>query len=209
MGINFGNLDTSVPTPTEVAPAPAGISLNLEKNTILDLAKASPGLKEAILGVGWDVARAGGDADLDISVFLLNADGKITSSSDVVFYNNKTAQGVTLTGDNRTGAGEGDDEQIILKLDQVSSSVQRIVACVTIDKAIERRQTFGMVDNSYVRLVNKETDQELARFNLKGDYSTDTAVIFAELVRTDNDWAFHAIGEGKQGDLNVLASLYQ
>ena len=99
--------------------------------------------------------------------------------------------------------------QIILKLGQVSSSVQRIVACVTIDKAVERRQTFGMVDNSYVRLVNKETDQELARFNLKGDYSTDTAVIFAELVRTDNDWAFHAIGEGKQGNLNVIASLYQ
>ena len=90
MGINFGNLDTSVPTPTEVAPAPAGISLNLEKNTILDLAKASPGLKEAILGVGWDVARAGGDADLDISVFLLNADGKITSGADVLQQQNSS-----------------------------------------------------------------------------------------------------------------------
>ena len=209
MGINFGNLDSSVPTPKEVAPAQPGISLNLEKNTVLDLAKAAPGLKEAILAVGWDVARAGGDADLDISVFLLNAHGKITSSADVVFYNNKTAPGITLTGDNRTGAGDGDDEQIILKLNEVSPDVQRIVACVTIDKAIERRQTFGMVDNSYVRLVNKETDQELARFSLKGDYSTDTAVVFAELVRSESDWAFHAIGEGKQGDLNVLASLYQ
>ena len=187
MGINFGNLDTTVPTPTEVAPAPAGISLNLEKNTVLDLAKASPGLTEAILAAGWDVARAGTDVDLDISVFLLNAEGKITGLQDVIFYNNKTAPGVTLTGDNRTGAGEGDDEQIILKLNEVSSSIQRIVACVTIDKAVERRQTFGM----------------------KGDYSTDTAIVFAELVRSGSDWAFHAIGEGKQGDLNAIASLYQ
>lgn len=209
MGINFGNLDTTVPTPTEVAPAPAGISLNLEKNTVLDLAKASPGLTEAILAAGWDVARAGTDVDLDISVFLLNAEGKITGLQDVVFYNNKTAPGVTLTGDNRTGAGEGDDEQIILKLNEVPSSIQRIVACVTIDQAVERRQTFGMVGNSYVRLVNKANDQELARFNLKGDYSTDTAIVFAELVRSGSDWAFHAIGEGKQGDLNVILSLYQ
>ena len=195
--------------PTEVTPTQAGISLNLDKSNFLNLEKVEPGLTHVDMAAGWDTSVAGPAYDLDIANFLVWTDGKIHSANDVIFYNNKTAQGVTLTGDNRTGAGEGDDEQIILKLDQVSSSVQRIVACVTIDKAIERRQTFGMVDNSYVRLVNKETDQELARFNLKGDYSTDTAVIFAELVRTDNDWAFHTIGEGKQGDLNVLVSLYQ
>ena len=90
----------------------------------------------------------------------------------------------------------------------MAPSVQRLVACITIFDAVNRRQTFGMVDNSYIRLVNQETDRELVRYNLKGDYSTDTAVIFAELVRSGNDWAFHAIGEGKQGDLNSIAAIY-
>lgn len=208
MGINFGNLNTGVPTPTEVAPT-VGVTLNLEKNTILDLTKAAPGLTHAVLAAGWDVVSVGTDADLDISVFMLHENGKITSGSDVIFYNNKTAPGIALLGDNRTGAGDGDDEQIEIDLNQIPSTVKRIVACVTIHDAVNRRQTFGMVENAYVRIVNKDTNQELARFNLKGDYSTDTAVIFSEVVRTDNGWAFHTIGEGKQGDLNTLASLYQ
>lgn len=208
MAINFETLNGSTSTPTEVTPTTSGVVLNLEKNTILDLSKVAPGLSLVSLGAGWDVANVGSDVDLDISVFLLNANGKITSASDVVFYQNRNALGVSLSEDNRTGMGEGDDETISLNLNQVSPSVQRIVACVTIYDAINRRQTFGVVENSYIRLVNQETNQELAKYNLKGDYSTDTAVVFAELVRSGNDWAFHAIGEGKQGDLNSLAALY-
>ena len=208
MAINFGNLDATAPAPPEVAPTTAGVVLNLEKNTILDLSKTDPGLSMVTLGAGWDTARSGADIDLDISVFLLNGNGKITTASDVVFYQNQNAPGVSLSGDNQTGQGDGDDETITINLSQVAPSVQRLVTCITIFDAVNRRQTFGMVDNSYIRLVNQETDRELVRYNLKGDYSTDTAVIFAELVRSGNDWAFHAIGEGKQGDLNSIAAIY-
>ena len=203
--MDFGNLGG---TPQ---PQSNGV-LNLTKGGVLDLVKVAPSLKRVILGCGWDVANNGPTADLDLSAILVPKNARISGENvtqHVVFYNNPSVQGVRSTGDNRTGVGEGDDEQIILKLNEVPSSIQRIVACVTIDQAVERRQTFGMVDNSYVRLVNKANDQELARFNLKGDYSTDTAIVFAELVRSGSDWAFHAIGEGKQGDLNAIASLYQ
>ena len=109
MAINFTSLGgpaNPTPTPTEVAPATGGVSLDLEKNTILDLAKAAPGLTKVDLCAGWDISAGGADFDLDISAFLLNEAGKITSASDVIFYNNKTAPGIHLNGDNRTGAGD-------------------------------------------------------------------------------------------------------
>ena len=208
MAINFDNLNPSTPQPTEATPT-AGVTLNLEKNMVLDLSKADPGITNATLGAGWDVSQMGPDADLDIFSFLLDANGKISAVGDVIFYNNRNMNGLTLSGDNRIGAGEGDDEQIFIDLRQVPDRVQRILTGVSIFEAVPRRQTFGMINNAYIRLVNKDTDQELARFDLKGDYSTDTAVIFAELVRSGNDWAFHTIGEGKQGDLNSLIGLYQ
>lgn len=209
MAINFNTLTGDTSTVKEVTPVSQGISLNLEKNSILDLAKVEPGLKKVDMCAGWDVAVGGADFDLDISVFLLNSAGKITSASDVVFYNNKHVNGITLNGDNRTGAGDGDDEVISIDLDTVSSSVSKIVCCVTIDQAIARRQTFGMVNNSYVRLVNKDNGKELCRFELKDNSSTDTAVVFAELVRDNGSWVFHTIGEGKQADLNGLAAMFQ
>ena len=208
MAINFTSSGGEVSTPTEVTPTQSGISLNLEKNTVLDLAKAAPSLNNVDLCAGWDIAVSGVDFDLDISVFLLNEAGKITSASDVVFYNNPVANGIQLNGDNRTGAGEGDDETITLNLQAVSPTVNKIVCAVTIDQALARRQTFGMVNNSYVRLVNKDTGSELCKFQLKDDYSTDTAVVFAELVRNGASWAFHAIGQGKQADLNGIAALF-
>ncbi len=212
MAIDFSNLTSTTTTPVapvEVTPAAPGITLNLEKNAVLDLAKVAPGLTNAKLCAGWDVSAGGAQFDLDISVFMLNSAGKITSGNDVVFYNHPEVPGVKLEGDNRTGAGEGDDETINLDLNAVNPAVAKIVCCITIDQAMARRQTFGMVNNSYVRLVNKETDQELCRFPLKDDYSTDTAVIAAELVRNGNGWAFHSIGEGKQADLNGLAATFQ
>lgn len=230
MGINLGTTATSsapigASTPVTPTPAPTpaptpvgaeevalpngGVTLNLAKNTVLDLTKRNPGLSKVKLGAGWDVAQTGVDFDLDISAFLLNANGKITSGSDVIFFNNMTAPGVHLNGDNRTGAGEGDDEIIDIDLSAISPSVTKIVFCVTIADAIARRQTFGMVNNAYVRLMDAaQGDKELCRFILKEDASTDTAVIFAELSKNGADWEFKTIGEGKQGDLNTIATIY-
>ena len=171
--------------------------LNLRKNDILDLTKKVPGLKKVVLGAGWDVAQNGQDFDLDIAALMVGANNKVQRiPDDVIFFNNMRADGIYLEGDNRTGAGEGAD-------------IQKIVFCVTIYDAQAKRQTFGMVDNSYVRLLDAENNErEICRFNLKQDSSTVTAVIFAELFKEGMDWRFKAIGEGKIADLNGILSLY-
>ena len=207
------------PAPAPAAPAapaatpitmPSGaITLDLTKGSVLDLTKRNPGLRHIKAGCGWDVAGMGAAFDLDVSAFLLGANGKISSGADVVFFNNMSVPGVKLSGDNRTGVGEGDDETIEIDLTAVPATVSRIVICVTICEAVARQQTFGMVNNSYVRLLDADQgDKDLCIFRLKEDGSTSTAMIFAELVRNGADWEFKAIGEGKQGDLNTLAALY-
>ena len=234
MGINLGDLTseatsaplganstqvTSAPAPavapTPVAPeptpiqVPGGVSLNLSKNTVLDLTKRNPGLTKVVLAAGWDVAQTGADFDLDISAFMLKNNGKISSGNDVVFFNNMQQPGIKLNGDNRTGAGEGDDETIDIDLALVPHDVHRIAFCVSIADAVNRRQTFGMVNNSYVRLLDAaNNNKEICRFVLKDNYATDTSVIFAELIRKGNEWDFKALGEGKQGDLNAIAAYY-
>ena len=183
--------------------------LNLQKNDILDLTKRNPGLKSVTLGAGWDISYGGVDFDIDIAAFMLDANNKFNTVSNVIFFNNKQGQGIALSGDNRTGAGEGDDETITIELDQISSDIQKIVFVVTIHEAQSRRQTFGMVNNSYVRLLDTaNNDRELCRFNLKADGSTATSVIFAELYREFGEWQFKAVGEGKIADLNGVLALY-
>nr|WP_317334103.1 TerD family protein [uncultured Romboutsia sp.] len=183
--------------------------LNLQKNDILDLTKRNPGLKSVTLGAGWDISYGGVDFDIDIAAFMLDANNKFNTVSNVIFFNNKQGQGIALSGDNRTGAGEGDDETIHIELDQISSGIQKIVFVVTIHEAQPRRQTFGMVNNSYVRLLDRaNSDRELCRFNLKSDGSTATSVIFAELYRDSGEWQFKAVGEGKIADLNGVLALY-
>ena len=184
--------------------------LNLRKNDILDLTKKVPGLKKVVLGAGWDVAQTGQDFDLDIAALMVGANNKVQRiPDDVIFFNNMRADGIYLEGDNRTGAGEGDDERIDIDLSQIRPDIQKIVFCVTIYEAQAKRQTFGMVDNSYVRLLDAENNEkEICRFNLKQDSSTVTAVIFAELFKEGMDWRFKAIGEGKIADLNGILSLY-
>lgn len=184
--------------------------LNLRKNDILDLTKKVPGLKKVVLGAGWDVAQNGQDFDLDIAALMVGANNKVQRiPDDVIFFNNMRADGIYLEGDNRTGAGEGDDERIDIDLSQIRPDIQKIVFCVTIYDAQAKRQTFGMVDNSYVRLLDAENNErEICRFNLKQDSSTVTAVIFAELFKEGMDWRFKAIGEGKIADLNGILSLY-
>ena len=185
-------------------------ALNLQKNQILDLTKKNPGLEKVILGAGWDIAKNGYDFDLDIAAFLLNSNGKVQNiPQDVIFFNNMEAPGIALEGDNRTGAGDGDDERITIDLSQIRSDIAKIVFVVTIHEAQAKRQTFGMVENSYVRLVDLENNKrEICRFNLKENGSTATSVIFAELNRKGSEWQFKAIGEGKIADLNGILGIY-
>ena len=184
MAINLGgNFNFNNQTSTQQIPV-----LNLKKNDILDLTKKEPGLQQVMLGAGWDVANNGQDFDLDISAFLLDQNNKVNSVENVVFFNNKSAQGVQLMGDNRTGFGDGD---------------------VTIADAQTKRQTFGMVNNAYVRLLDtQKNNREICRFDLREHGSTATAIIFAELFRSGSDWQFKAIGEGRVADLNGILALY-
>lgn len=184
--------------------------LNLSKGGVLDLTKQDKVYSKINVGGGWDVAINGPSADLDLSAFLLDRNGRITDiSRQVVFFNQMRQNGIFLNGDNRTGAGEGDDEVMKIDLSQVPSNISKIVACVNIFEAQSKGQTFGLIDNAKVRLVDEDTNQELASFSLKDDYSTDTAIVFAELVRDDNNhWYFHAIGDGKQGDLQTIALMF-
>jgi len=207
MGINLG----SIMGGNNQAPADNGVNaLNLRKNDVLDLTKKNPGLLQVILGAGWDVANNGQDFDLDIAAFLLNKSNKVGRiPEDVIFFNNMAGDGIRLEGDNRTGAGEGDDERIQIDLSQIRSDVEKIVFVVTIHEAQAKRQTFGMVENSFVRLLDvKNNEREICRFNLKENGSTVTSVIFAELYRAGSEWQFKAIGEGRIADLNGILSLY-
>jgi len=209
MGINLGAGFENLNGNSSISNQSAGI-LNLNKNDILDLTKRNPGLKKVSLGAGWDIANNGLDYDLDIAAFLLDSNNKFNTVSNIIFFNNKEGQGISLAGDNRTGAGEGDDERIRIDLESIPAHVQKIVFVVTIHEAQAKRQTFGMVENSYVRLLDEENNErEICRFNLKENGSTVTSVIFSELYKQNGEWQFKAIGEGKIADLNGVLALYQ
>ena len=208
MGINLGAGFENLNGNSSISNQSAGI-LNLNKNDILDLTKRNPGLKKVSLGAGWDIANNGLDYDLDIAAFLLDSNNKFNTVSNIIFFNNKESQGISLAGDNRTGAGEGDDEVININLEEINPNIAKIVFVVTIHEAQAKRQTFGMVENSYVRLVDLENNKrEICRFNLKENGSTVTSVIFAELYKQSGEWQFKAIGEGKIADLNGILGLY-
>lgn len=212
MAINLGGNFNKIPNNNNnnAQGLSPNISLNLQKNDILDLTKRNPSLKKVTLGAGWDISATGQSFDLDIATFLLDSNNKFNSIDNVVFFNNKNAQGVSLEGDNRTGAGDGDDESINIDLDMINPSITKMVFIVSIFEAESKRQTFGMVNNSYVRLLDtSQNNKELCRFNLKEDGSTATSIIFAELNRDGQDWSFKAVGEGRIADLNGLLALYQ
>ncbi|WP_297520745.1 TerD family protein [uncultured Clostridium sp.] len=204
MGINLGGIMGGNASSNNVN------ALNLKKNDVLNLTKKNPGLTQVILGAGWDVANNGFDFDLDIAAFLLNSNGRAARvPDDIIFFNNMKAQGISLQGDNRTGAGDGDDERIEMDLSEIRQDVEKIVFVVTIHEGQNKRQTFGMVENSYVRLLDaKNNEREVCRFNLKENGSTATAVVFAEISRDGYEWQFKAIGEGKIADLNGILGLY-
>lgn len=184
------------------------MGISLQKGGNVNLSKEAPGLAKVVIGLGWDPRATDGAAfDLDGSVFLLNADGKVRSDADFIFYNNlKSADGsVVHTGDNTTGAGAGDDETVNVDLATVPADVQRIAFCVTIHEADARRQNFGQVNQAFIRCVNANGGVELARYDLSEDGSVETAMIFGELYRAGAEWKFKAIGQGFKGGLGPLA----
>lgn len=186
--------------------------ISLSKGQKVDLTKTNPGLKNILVGLGWDVNQfdSGSDFDLDASAFLLGENGKTTSDSDFIFYSNleHPSGAVTHMGDNRTGAGEGDDEQITVDLTKVPANISRIAFTVTIYEAEARRQNFGQVSNAFIRIYNKSNGEELLRYDLGEDFSIETAAVFGELYNHNGEWKFNAIGSGYQGGLAALCGNY-
>ncbi len=187
------------------------MGISLSKGGNVSLSKTDPSLKNVIVGLGWDARPTdGADFDLDASAFMVKEDGKVRSDSDFIFYNQtkSTCGSVEHTGDNRTGAGDGDDEALVVLLDKIPADVQRVVFCVTIHDADMRKQNFGQVNHAYVRVVNKDSNNEVARYDLSEDASIETAMIFGEIYRHSGEWKFRAVGQGYAGGLAALARQY-
>lgn len=186
--------------------------INLSKGQKVSLTKGNPGLKKIMVGLGWDVNvfDSGADFDLDASAFLTSADGKCPSEREFIFYGNlEHASGsVKHMGDNLTGEGDGDDEQIEVDLSLLPNNIERVAFTVTIYDAESRRQNFGQVSNAYCRIVDESTGTELIRFDLGEDFSIETAVVVGELYKNNGEWKFNAIGSGFQGGLAALCGHY-
>lgn len=187
------------------------MSISLVKGQKIDLTKGND-LKKAIIGLGWDINGYDGgyDFDLDASAFLLNGQGVAVNDYDFIFYNNlkHPSECVIHTGDNRTGEGDGDDEQIIIDFTKIPADIDRISISVTIHDAETRIQNFGQVSNAYTRVVNEETNVEMLRYDLTEDYSIETALVVCDLYRNGAEWKFNAIGSGFQGGLGPICRQY-
>ena len=190
----------------------SSMAISLQKGQKVDLTKGNPSLKKLLIGLGWDTNKydGGSDFDLDAAAFLLGDNGKVTSDEDFVFYNNlKHKSGaVEHMGDNLTGEGEGDDEEIKVDLSKVPPQITKIDFTVTIYDAEARRQTFGQVSNAYIRVVDDTTGKELIRYDLGEDFSVETAVVVGEIYRNKGEWKFNAIGSGWKGGLAALGRDY-
>ncbi len=186
--------------------------INLTKGQKVSLTKGNPGLKKIMVGLGWDVNQfdTGADFDLDTSAFLAGANGKCPTEKEFIFYGNlEHASGaVKHMGDNLTGEGDGDDEQIEVDLSLVPANIEKIAFTVTIYDAENRHQNFGQVSNAYCRIVDENTNEELIRFDLGEDFSIETAVVVGELYKHNGEWKFNAIGSGFQGGLAALCGHY-
>ncbi len=186
--------------------------VSLSKGQKVSLTKNNPGLAKVVVGLGWDVNQfdTGGDFDLDASAFLLTDSGKVSDSKDFVFFGNLThpSGSVQHMGDNLTGAGEGDDEQIKVDLSKVPANITKIAFTVTIYEPEQRRQNFGQVNNAFIRIYNEATGEELLRYDLGEDFSIETAAVFGELYKNGGEWKFNAIGSGYQGGLAALCASY-
>lgn len=184
----------------------------LQKGQKVSLTKGNPGLSRVVVGLGWDVNQfdTGGDFDLDAAAFLLGDNGKITKTEDFIFFGNLMHPSgcAQHMGDNLTGAGEGDDEQIKLNLSLVPQNITKIAFSATIYEPEQRRQNFGQINNAFIRICNEETGEELLRYDLGEDFSIETAAVFGELYKNAGEWKFNAIGSGYQGGLAALCANY-
>lgn len=184
------------------------MAISLNKGANLSLSKTDPTLSNLVVGLGWDVRTTDGQSfDLDASAFMLKNDGKVRTDSDFIFYNQlrSSCGSVEHTGDNLTGQGDGDDESLILQLHKIPLDIERVAVAVTIHDAEARKQNFGQVSNAFMRVVNKDTGTEIARYDLTEDASIETAMIFGEIYRNNGEWKFKAVGQGYAGGLAPLA----
>jgi tellurium resistance protein TerD len=188
------------------------MSITLAKGQKIDLTKTNPGLIKGVIGLGWDTNKysSGYSYDLDASAFLVDGNDRCQNDHDFIFYNNleHPSGAVVHTGDNLTGEGDGDDEQIIVDFSKIPANVQKIGIAVTIHDAEARNQNFGQVSNAFVRLADEATGEELLRYDLGEDFSIETAVVFCELYKHGQDWKFSAIGSGFSGGLASLCRNY-
>lgn len=186
--------------------------VSLQKGQKVSLTKGNPGLTNVVIGLGWDVNQydTGGDFDLDACAFLLADNGRVTRSEDFVFFGNLThpSGSVQHLGDNKTGVGDGDDENIRIDLTRVPENITKIAFTVTIYEPEQRRQNFGQVNNAFIRIYNEQTGEELLRYDLGEDFSIETAAVFGELYKNNGEWKFNAIGSGFQGGLAALCANY-
>lgn len=188
------------------------MTVSLAKGQKVDLTKSTPGLTKIVIGLGWDVNAfdSGSAFDLDTAAFVLNASGKVLSDADFVFYNNKSdsSKSVKHMGDNLSGVGDGDDEQIKIDLSNMPESAQKVAFTVTINDAEARRQNFGQVSNAFIRIMNEADGTELLRYDLSEDFSIETAVVVGEIYRNGAEWKFNATGSGFQGGLTALCNYF-
>ncbi len=184
--------------------------INLSKGQKVDLTKGNPGLKKIMVGLGWDVNAfdSGADFDLDAAAFMVGANGKCPTEQEFIYYHNLShpSEALKHMGDNLTGEGEGDDEQIDLA--KIPANIEKVAFTVTIYDADTRRQNFGQVSNAFIRIVDETTNTELIRYDLGEDFSIETAVVVGELYRHNGEWKFNAIGSGFQGGLAALCGHY-
>ena len=184
------------------------MGVSLSKGGNVSLTKEAPGMTRVTVGLGWDANTfTGSEFDLDAQAIMVGPDGKVPSDGFFVFFNQlKSPEGsVEHLGDNLTGAGEGDDEQINVDLAGVPTEVDKVVFTVAIYDADNRRQSFGQVRNAFIRVVNAESGTEVARYDLSEDASTETAMVFGELYRSGSDWKFRAVGQGYASGLRGIA----
>ncbi|OCT16698.1 chemical-damaging agent resistance protein C [Paenibacillus pectinilyticus] len=188
------------------------MAINLSKGQKIDLTKSNPGLTKIFVGLGWDTNKydGGKDFDLDVSVFCTNGAGKVDNEKNFVYFNNKENENgsVIHSGDNLTGAGAGDDEQIKVDLSTIPASIEKVAFTITIYDAVARNQNFGQVSNAYARIVNEADGQELIRFDLGEDFSIETGVVVGELYRHSGEWKFSAVGNGYKDGLDGLTRDY-
>jgi tellurium resistance protein TerD len=184
------------------------VSVNLTKGGNVSLTKQAPGLSAVVVGLGWDARTTDGKAfDLDASAIVCDAGGKVISDKHFVFFNNLTTPdgAVAHSGDNLTGEGAGDDEQVKVNLAGLPPQAARVVFPVSIYEADTSGQTFGQVRNAFIRVVNQADNAELARYDLSEDASTETAMVFGELYRNNDEWKFRAVGQGYSSGLAGIA----